>query len=94
MSVSTPKTAGFAEFCFPCIHVLLGQRPVTYVSRDEADWTFACGEADHLTIDDWGYAHTFHLLEADDTLQGLASLKPGEQAARYNVDSAWLRLIV
>jgi hypothetical protein len=94
MPVSTPKTGDFAEFCFPCMHVLLGLRPVRHVSRDEGDWIFACGEADHHTVDDWGYAHTFHLVDADDTLRAVADLKPGEQAARQRTDSAWLRLLI
>ena len=94
MSVSAHKIDGFAEFCFPCVHVLLQLRPVKYVSRDETDWIFACGEADHHSLDDWAYAHTVHLVEADESIQALADLKPGEQAARYRVGSAWLRLLV
>ena len=84
--------AGFADFCFPCIHVLHQLRPVRHVIRDGEDWIFTCGDADHFDEADWGYAHTVHLLDADDSIRELADLAPNGQAARYNARTSWLRL--
>ncbi len=82
----------FSEFCYPCRHVLTQERPVAFVARDDDDWTFSCGRGDHRGLDDWGYARTQHLVDADRTLRALADLAPGERAARYGVRSPWLRL--
>lgn len=87
-----PTLSGFAEFCFPCVHVLHRERPVRHIYRDGSDWMFTCGEGDHSVLADWAYAHTIHLLEADDSIRQLADLRPDGQAARYNTRSAWLRL--
>jgi hypothetical protein len=92
MCSRTHTITGFAEFCFPCMHVIESLRPVRLVRRDGADWIFACGDADHFEMSDWGYAHTFHLLDADPSLHALAGLRPGAQALRLTAGTPWLRL--
>ena len=92
MCSCTRVIPGFAEFCFPCIHVLENVRPVRHVQRDGADWIFSCADPDHFGLSDWGYAHTFHLLDADQSLHELAGLRPGAQALRLAADTPWLRL--
>ena len=92
MCSCTHIVPGFAEFCFPCMHVLESLRPVRYVARHGADWTFACGEPDHFGVSDWGYAHTFHLLDDDPSLLELAVLRTGAEALRLAAGAPWLRL--
>ena len=92
MCSRTHTVTGFSEFCFPCMHVMESLRPVRLVQRDGADWIFACGDADHFKMNDWGYAHTFHLLDADPSLHALAGLGPGAQAQRLADGTPWLRL--
>ena len=74
------------------MHVIESLRPVRLVRRDGADSIFACGDADPFEMSDWGYAHTFHLLDADPSLHALAGLRPRAQALRLTAGTPWLRL--
>ena len=92
MCSQTRKVIGFPEFSFTCVHAIERRRPVRYVYRSDGDWTFACGDGDHFEVNDWGRAHTFHLLDDDASLSELVGLKPGAQAFRMTVGAPWLRL--
>jgi hypothetical protein len=75
-----------------CRHVANGQRAVGFSSRyQDGEWAFTCGEADHTSDADYVLIHVHHLLEADPSLDEVASLAPGWSAERKSVGADWLR---
>lgn len=73
---------------FTCCHVLLGERPVLYVSHDEDGyWQFLCGE-DHEESDAKLVSlHSIYLL--DNSLGQLAELECCHSAERDSADDEW-----
>jgi hypothetical protein len=77
-----------------CIHVLLQERPVLLVSKDEGDLVLTCGGEDHAFpgIDDWATAHPSHFTAGDRALGIVRVLSDGEWALRERVGSPWRRM--
>ncbi len=66
------------------------RKPILYVSHDEDDhgWQFLDNESEEL--DDLCIVGLGHILEVDPSMAGLASLEPGGQATRADINSEWV----
>ena len=66
------------------------RKPILYVSHDEDDhgWQFLDNESEEL--DDLCIVGLGHILEVDPSMAGLASLEPGWQATRADINSEWV----
>lgn len=74
---------------FVCSHVFHNERPVRLVSREDGEWQFLCGEADHH--DDGHLVGLEHLVERDSSLSEVLDLPPDWDAEREDPGKPWLR---
>ena len=86
--------AGFSSrtlVAYLCPHVFTETRPVLLVAREAGDWQFLCGHDDHGD-DDCHVVGVGHLIDRDRSLDELADLPEGFEAARESVGSPWIRM--
>ena len=75
---------------FVCSHVFANTRPVLYVSTEDGDWQFLCGE-DHEGTEIPQVVGLQHLLERDSTLCVLMNLEANWEAERAHPSAPWTR---
>lgn len=74
-----------------CGHLFRRERPALLVVREDGDWQFLCGNADHNDPFEPYHVSAGVLLDADATLNEIADLPPEWEAERPAVGAAWLR---
>jgi hypothetical protein len=76
--------------CYVCCHVFQDTRPILLVAREQGDWMFLCGRADHAS---GGYrvVGVGHLTDRDSTLHQCADLPDDHEAERSAVGASWIR---
>ena len=73
-----------------CTHCEKRDRPiliVDYCSKRKS-YQFMCGESGH-TIDDADPIHAFHVLQDDETIKELMTIKRSFEAERISVNDPW-----
>jgi hypothetical protein len=76
--------------CWVCSHVLTHARPALFVAREDGEWQFTCGAADH-DPDDSHVVCVGHLIDQDRSLSECADLPDGFEAERSAVGEPWIR---
>ena len=77
---------------YECLHVMVGDRPVLYVCREDGDLVVACGADDHAqSAEDWKVVHAQHVVDDDASLAEIIELPDGMQAERFTVGGLWTR---
>lgn len=74
-----------------CGHLFRRERLALLVVREEGDWQFLCGAADHDDPLEPYHVSVGALLSADPTLNEIADLHPEWEAERANTSTDWLR---
>ena len=64
---------------------------VRLVVREDGDWQFMCGGADHYSSKDGHHVIVGVLLDFDPSLNELADLLAGWEAERKGISSPWIR---
>src|SRR5690348_6100470 len=74
-----------------CDHVFRHERGVLYVSREDGDWQFLCGQGDHPRATEPVVVGVGHLVTVDPSLDELADLPSDWEAKRKSVNDRWIR---
>ena len=75
---------------YVCSHVFENKRPILLVVREDGDWMFMCGGADHVSHQ-YRVVGVGHLVDRDPTLNDCADLPNGSEAERSAIGEPWLR---
>ena len=76
---------------FCCGHVFRHERPIRLVGRQDGDWQFLCGGADHDNGRDGYHVSIGALRDFDPTLDGIADLQAEWVAERKAPGLPWAR---
>lgn len=76
-----------------CGHIFRRDRPALLVARDDGDWQFICGEADHSDPLEPYHVSVGMLLDADPTLNQVADLPSEWEAERSEIGGEWIRTV-
>ena len=76
-----------------CGHLFRRERPALLVARDDGDWQFLCGGADHDDPLEPYHVSVGVLIDTDTTLNQIADLPPEWEAERPAVGDAWIRTV-
>lgn len=74
-----------------CGHIFRRERPVLLVVREDGDWQFLCGGADHNDPLEPYHISIGVLLDIDPTLNEISDLPHNWEAERNEVGSDWLK---
>ena len=81
----------YHQEAYVCIHIFNNTKPVLFVTRDDSDWSFLCGEGHEDIAENCRVVGIGHILERDPTLLALLDLPPGWEAERKSAGDAWIR---
>ena len=79
----------YHELAFVCSHVFENAKPVLYVSKEDGEWQFLCGE-NHAEGELPRVVGLGHLLERDSSLFQILDLKDDWDAERRYIGDKWV----
>lgn len=74
-----------------CGHIFRRERPIKLIVRQEGDWQFLCGGADHHDPKEPYHVSLGVMLEYDSSLHELADLPAEWEAEREGPHKPWVR---
>lgn len=76
--------------CFSCAHVVSGDRPILYATRDgDGAWQFHCGADDH-TVENAKLISLKQVTDLDDTVNSLWEMPLNVGAKRSTAKDKWV----
>jgi hypothetical protein len=86
-----PKFTDKRMGVYCCRHLFRRERSALLVDREDGDWQFLCGNADHDDPLEPYHISVGTLLDVDPTLNEIAYLPPGWEAERPEAGANWLQ---
>jgi hypothetical protein len=76
---------------YVCVHVFSRARPILLVVREQREWMFLCGRADHGGHSDYLVIGIGHVTELEASVSECADLPDDCEAERKAVGAPWIR---